>query len=81
MEGVVTARSCNCRPTLKGRDADGQDANPASQPSIKSAGQFWRLVQAVFRSVRATLLTAFDLSPPKDPFTGQFAAAPTGAAG
>jgi hypothetical protein len=81
MEGVVTARSCDCRPTLKGRDADGRDANPASQPSIKFAGQFWRLVQAVFRAVRATLLTAFDPSPSKEPFTDQFAAGPTGAAG
>lgn len=81
MQGVVTARSCDCRPTLKVRDADGQDANPASQPSIKSAGQLWRLVQAVFRSVQAALLSAFDLSPSKDPFTGQFAAEPTGAAG
>ena len=69
MQGVVTARSCDCRPTLKGRDADGQDTNPASQPSMKSASRFWRLVQAVFRFVRATLLTAFDLSPPKTPFT------------
>jgi hypothetical protein len=81
MEGVVTARSCDRRPTLKGRDADERDANPAAQPSIKSAGQFWRLVEAVFRAVRAPLLTAFDLSSPKDPFNDQFAAAPTGAAG
>lgn len=69
MEGVVTARSCDGRPMPKGRDADGQDANPAPQASIKSAGRFWRLVQAVFRSVRATLLAAFGLPRSKDPFT------------
>jgi hypothetical protein len=71
MQGVVTARSCDCRPTLKGRDADGQDTNRASRPPMKSASRFWRLVQAVFRSVRATLLTAFGLSPSQDPFYWQ----------
>jgi hypothetical protein len=81
MERAVTARACIRRPMPKGRDADGRDANPASQPSIKFAGGFWRLVQAVVRSVRATLLAAFDLSPFHGPFSGQFAAAPTGAAG
>jgi hypothetical protein len=80
MEGVVTARTC-VRTPMPGRDADERDANPASQPSIKFAGGVWRLVQAVFRSVRATLLAAFDLSPFHGPFSGQFAAAPTGAAG
>ena len=85
MEGVVTARPCDLirGPTLTGRDtdADGQDANPASKPLSRSTGQSWRRVQAVFRPVRARILTAFALSPSKEPSTGLFAAAPTGAAG